>query len=246
MGLTIHYNLNSSTRSPKKARELVARLRSRALDLPFERVDDIIELAGPQCDYEQFGQDNPNRWLLIQAGAYVDDPKHEHYSYRVTPTHIIAFATWPGRGCENANLGFCRYPAYIEVQDPVMRWQTRKVATRLSGWCWGSFCKTQYASNPECGGVANFLRCHLSVIRMLDHAKDMGILTSVSDEGEFWEKRSIEDLSREVGSWNEMIAGLAGELKDKLGDEVLSAITKFSNFEHLEAKGRSHNEGAAP
>jgi hypothetical protein len=80
---------------------------------------------------------------------------------------------------------------------------------------------------------------------MLDNAKDLGVLRSVSDEGDFWEKRNIEDLSREVGQWNEMIAGLAGELKDKLGDEVMSAITKFSNFEHLEARGRSPREGAS-
>ena len=120
-----------------------------------------------------------------------------------------------------------------------MRWQTRRIRTRLSGWCWGSFCKTQYASNPECGGVANFLRCHLSVIRMLDHAKELGILRSVSDEGDFWEKRNIEDLSREVGQWNEAIAGWLGQLKDQLGPDLLAAITKFPNFEHLEAKGRS-------
>ncbi len=245
MGLTIHYNLKSSTRSPKKARELVARLRGRALDLPFERVDDIIELSGPACDYEQCGLDHPHRWLLIQSGAYVDDPRDKHFSYRVKPTHVIAFSTWPGQGCEDANFGLCRYPAYIEVQDRVLRGQTRKLPTRLGGWCWGSFCKTQYASNPECGGVANFLHCHLIVIRMLDHAKELGILRSVSDEGDFWEKRNIEDLSREVGQWNEMIAGLAGELKDKLGDEVLSAITKFANFEHIKAKGRSQSQGTA-
>ena len=83
MGLTIHYNLNSSTRSPKKARELVARLHGWALDLPFERVEDIIELSGSQCDYEQYGPDHPHRWLLIQAGAHIDDPKDKHYSYRV-------------------------------------------------------------------------------------------------------------------------------------------------------------------
>jgi hypothetical protein len=243
LGLTIHYNLNSSTRSPKKARELVARLRGRALDLPFERVDDIIELSGPQCDYEQCGQDHPHRWLLIQAGAFVDDPRDEHYSYGVKPTHIIAFATWPGEGCEQANFGLCRYPAYLEVQDRVMRWQTRKIPTRLGGWCWGSFCKTQYASNPECGGVANFLRCHLSVIRMLDHAKDLGILQSVSDEGDFWEKRNIEDLSREVGQWNQMIAAWAGQLKDQLGPELLAAITDYPNFERLEAAGRSQEGG---
>jgi hypothetical protein len=42
MGLTIHYALKSNTRSLKKARELVAQLRGRAMDLPFAQVDDII------------------------------------------------------------------------------------------------------------------------------------------------------------------------------------------------------------
>jgi hypothetical protein len=242
MGLTIHYNLFSSTRSPKKARELVARLRSRALDLPFERVDDIVELSGSQCDYQQYDQDHPHRWLLIQAGAFVDDPRDKHYSYRVTPTHVIAFSTWPGQGCEEANFGLCRFPAYIEVNG---RGQPRNIPTRLGGWCWGSFCKTQYASNPDCGGVANFLRCHLSVIRVLDHAKELGILKSVSDEGEFWEKRDIEELSREVGQWNEMIAGWAGQLKDQLGPQLLAAIADFPNFEHLEAAGRLQKGGSS-
>ena len=41
---------------------------------------------------------------------------------------------------------------------------------------------------------------------MLDHAKVLGILQLVSDEGNFWEKRNIEDLSREVGLWNQFIA----------------------------------------
>ena len=65
MGLTIHAHLQSSTRSLKKARELVARLRGRALDLPFERVDDVITLSGPACDFNQYGREHPNRWLLI-------------------------------------------------------------------------------------------------------------------------------------------------------------------------------------
>ena len=52
MGLTIHYSLQSASRSPKKARELVAHLRGRALDLPFEQVGDIVELSGGECDLE--------------------------------------------------------------------------------------------------------------------------------------------------------------------------------------------------
>ena len=101
------------------------------------------------------------------------------------------------------------------------------------------FCKTQYASNPDCGGVSSFLRCHLSLIRMLDHAKELGILESVTDEGDFWEKRNVESLCREVGEWNEMIAGLAGQLKDRLGENLTTAaaITQFPDFEHLEARG---------
>ena len=84
MGLTIHYNLRSATRSPKKARELVARLRGRALDLPFEEVGDLVELAGSACDFTQCGTDDPHRWLLIQAGQFIDDfaPLQEHI-YRI-------------------------------------------------------------------------------------------------------------------------------------------------------------------
>jgi hypothetical protein len=245
MGLTIHYSLRSSTRSPKKARELLARLRGRALDVPFERVDDIIELSGPECNYEQYDREHPSRWLLIQAGAFVDDPRNKGYSYGVSPTHIIAFSTWPGNGCEEANFGLCRYPATIEVDNPVRRGQRQKIRTRRGGWRWGSFCKTQYASNPEVGGIQNFLRCHLSVVRMLDHAKELGILQSVSDEGDYWEKRDIEALAREVGHWNEMVAAFAGQMKDIVGDELISAIAAYPDFEHLEAAGASCRKGEA-
>jgi hypothetical protein len=238
MGLTIHYSLRSSAQSPKRVRELVAQLRSRALDLPFAEVGDIVELSGEECNHERRGRDDPHRWLVIQAGQYVDDPRRKGYSYGVAPIHVIAFSAWPGEGCEEANFGLCRYPATIEVQDPVCRWMKRTIRTQLTGWRWGSFCKTQYASNPDCGGVQNFLRCHLCVIRMLDHAKELGVLHHVSDEGDYWEKRDIAALAREVGQWNEALAAWAGQLKDHLGDGLLSAIADFPNFEHLEAAGQ--------
>jgi len=224
MGLTIHYSLKSGMRSPKKARELVARLRGRALDLPFERVDDIIELSGPACDYQQYDQDHPNRWLLIQAGQFVDDPRHKEYSYTVTPNHVIAFSTWPGRGCEEANFGLCRYPAMIQVDDPICTWQRRTIRTKLTGWSWGSFCKTQYASEPECGGVPHFLRCHLAVVKMLDHAKTIGILEGVSDEGGFWERRDVKALARNVGEWNAMLDALTGQLRQWFGQDVIAQL----------------------
>jgi hypothetical protein len=248
LGLTIHYSLKSKTRSPTKARELVASLRRRALDLPFEQVGELIDLAGPECDYESCDQDDPHRWLLIQAGQYVARPAKGggelHYS--VAPTHVIAFETVPGPGCEPANFGLCRYPAFLEVKEDKRYVSEQgsvrpehRIRTGLSGWRWSSFCKTQYASNPDCGGVPNFLRCHLAVIKLLDQARSLDLLENVSDEGDFWEHRDGAALAREVGEWNQMIAAFAGQVKDWFGDGVEAAITAFPDFEHLEAKGRA-------
>ena len=73
MGLTIHWSFGSRTRSPNQAREQVAHLRGRALDLPFEQVEDIVELIGADCDFENCEQDDPNRWLLIRRGGMLSD-----------------------------------------------------------------------------------------------------------------------------------------------------------------------------
>ena len=101
MGLTIHYGLACKTRSAKKARQLVEKLRQRALDLPFQEVGEMIELTGQEaCDFENCDQDDPNRWMLVQAGQCVDRSPHR---FAVSPTHIVAFSTWAGDGCEEAN-----------------------------------------------------------------------------------------------------------------------------------------------
>ena len=208
------------------------------MDLPFANVGEVVELKGDECDYNRRPVDDPLRWLLIQAGASVVSPKYpDSIDYTVPPKHLIAFETYPGEGCEPAQFGLCRYPATIESENEFDSY--RRIRTNLSGWRWHSFCKTQYASNPDCGGVENFLRCHLSVVRLLDHAKSLGVLADVSDESDYWEQRDIKALVEEVGEWNTMIAGLAGQLKDLIGDNVQSEIAKFPNFEHLEADGRA-------
>ena len=237
MGLTIHYSLQSKTRSISKVRKLIADLRQRALDLPFAEVSDVVELSGKECNYDSYSQDDPNRWLLIQAGSHVHPPDDDRLTYQVAPEQLIAFETLPGDGCEPANFGLCKYPAFIEVEVPGTG-RKRRIRTKLSGWSWSSFCKTQYASNPECGGTENFLRCHLAVVKMLDHANAIGILADVSDEGDFWTNRDMKSLAQEVGQWNVSMAGFVGQLKDLFGDDFESPITEFSNFEHLEAKDR--------
>ncbi len=230
MGLTIHYRLRSGACTPAAARQLVEQLRQRALDLPFQQVGPLVELTGDACNFDKRPRDDPHRWRLIQAReSVVRGPYH----YDVRPRHVIAFETQPGDGCEQANFGLCRYPAVIIIQHgttPSMR-----LNTGLSGWCWGSFCKTQYASNPDCGGVANFVRCHLSVVRMLDRARELGILAEVVDEGDYWQKRDVAALASQVGDWNEVIAAQLGQLKDLVGDGVEGEIAKFPDFDRLQA-----------
>ena len=240
MGLTIHYHMQANTRSPKKARQLLEQLRQKALDLPFKTVSEVIDLSGEHADFENVAQDDPHRWLLIQAEKSVPQG---NVHYVVKPKRVIAFSTWPGEGSEPANFGLSLFPRAIEVEDRD-RWpdQTKRLRTNLGGWTWGSFCKTQYASNPECGGIEHFLRCHLAVVALLDHAAAIGILKEVSDEGGYWEKRDVKALAQEVGEWNNLIAGWAGRLKDAFGKAVESEITKFPDFEHLEAKGRDGRE----
>jgi hypothetical protein len=57
------------------------------------------------------------------------------------------------------------------------------------------------------------------------------------DESEFWTKRDGAALVREIGRWNELIAGVGGQLKDAGGPgEVTGPIFSFPDFEHLEAR----------
>ncbi len=153
--------------------------------------------------------------------------------------------------------------------------ETRKVKTRLGGWRWGSFCKTQYASSPECGGVANFLRCHISVVTLLDRiAKLPTVKVEFDDEGKYGPSNYSDDyqeaykegreptytwhegqydpkaLGKEVGDWNGMIAAFVGGMSDMAKAsgsdvEVTAPIQGFQNFEDLEFKG-SQGEDLQP
>lgn len=141
----------------------------------------------------------------------------------------------------------------------------RQIKTGLgTGWRYSSFCKTQYASNADCGGIPNFVRCHLSVIHLLDRIGKLPTMkVQIDDEGKYgrsyytdepWaEKRvytwhegryDVKALVEEVSSWNEMIAAQFGAVNDLLKASgsplgMESPIQEFPDFEHLEFKGQN-------
>jgi hypothetical protein len=243
MGLTIHYALGMPARTkPETVRARLESLRQYALTLGLAEVSEIREFVGQKaCHFEFYrhlkGPDRDWFWFLIQAMRHVPDPRNRpsgnhSITYDAIPERVIGFRTQPGAGCEPANFGLVRLPATVVVPGlaPI---------SCPSGWHWGSFCKTQDAGSPEYGGVANFLRCHLTVVALLDEAKRLKLLRHVSDEGDYWEKRDIEALVREVGEWDEMIAATVGQLKDQFGPALVAPILQRQDFEHLEARGRA-------
>jgi hypothetical protein len=187
-----------------------------------------VEFSGAACDFQAAAQDNEHRWLLVQARRMI---QVGHVYCFVTPVRVFAFSAWPGEECEVANFGLALYPETTDTEEGTL-------PTGLSGWLWGSFCKTQYASNPDAGGMANFVRCHVAVIRLLDRAKEMGILEAVKDESEFWKNRDVKGLVETVGQWNTQVAGLVGQFYDRTGGNIVAPITGYPNFEHLKAEGR--------
>ena len=156
---------------------------------------------------------------------------------------------------------------HASTRSPAAFTEMRKVPTKLTKWHWSTFCKTEYASDPDCGGIPNFLRCHISVITLLDRiGKLPGLKITVEDEGKYGSSIYADDwkeaheagrkptyrrhkgqynpaaLAQEVGDWNAVVAGLAGSLSDALaanGVQFEAPIKGFPNFEQLEFKGRN-------
>ena len=199
MGLTVHYKLRAGRVRSTVARQLIVRLRKKALAQSFADVGPLTIIGGR------------NASPVISAGiefALLDDC-----------TRAYAFDLLPARGCETATFG---------------------LAWKRSAWSWYDFCKTQYASNPRCGGVENFIRGHTELIHLLDDARALGLKIELHDEGKYHELRDVDALRAEVESWNGMVAAGAGMLKDSTAvGEITGPIIQYPNFEPLEAKGVS-------
>jgi len=217
MGLNITYEFKL-TATIDQAREIVATLRNLALNLPFAQVEEMVELQGENCIFEMEDLEDPYVFLKLRAVKIVERTKTGVVGK--SASYLIAFDTLPGQGCETAAFGLATHSEIGEVND----------------WIWTGFCKTQYASNPDYGGKEHFIRCHLTLVKMLDEAQKLGVECKVTDDGNYWETRSISELTAALSSQNVFMAVTMGALKDKLEpfDILQAPILDYPNFEHLE------------
>lgn len=240
MGLTIHWSFQGP-KTKSEATAIIGKMRQRAMDLPFEAVGEIVHFKGRDAQFDSDPSDGEYRWLKIQAQETIWT-KDGRTGWDCPAQEVIGFQVDVAPGSEWMEVFLATYPKVILVEDERTR-KRKRLRTNLSAWSGGGFCKTQYASRPDCGGVPNFVRAHLCVCRLLDHAKELGILKLVSDEGEFFEKRDIPALVNEIASWNAFIAAGVGAFDELVGDKAEAPIKDFPDFEHLEAKGQDQIDG---
>jgi hypothetical protein len=220
MGITIHYRLSASQ------------------EWAEEKVREWLEIVG---DYAKFlGCDQVSD--LNHAGLWPQfTEKRFEKSTKLQIKTAFAEKGWlifiePGEGCQTLVLGLCKYPG---SRDAWNRHRWVQVPSGLpSGWIFNWFCKTQFAGHH---GAAHFLRCHKTVISLLDFCKKSGVEVDVKDESGYWEQRNEEDLRKTLRRNEGLMAAFGGLMKDLAdtpgGSQIESPIFEYANFEHLEQEG---------
>jgi hypothetical protein len=185
---------------------------TKALLLPM--VEQTAQSARKMGCLQVIGPDvgGPEFWKMwkLPDGSTTGKP--------LSPLEGWSVGVLPGEGSEPAYFGLCRYPG-------------------IKGWRLSSWCKTQYAARH---GIENFLSAHRRVISLLDLWRDFGVDMDVCDEGEYWQSRSVEQLTRRVGLYDRLVAAVSGAVKDdpESNHSLSAEILKDPRFERLEAEGR--------
>lgn len=254
MGLSLSYELRMHANA-NEARRLIQQLHEFAIAQSFQEVSDIAEWplpAGHESD--ELSAEN-ERWLKICGTQYGQKrmPDGETVWIDIAPTHLVAFAIQPAEGSETAQFGLACHPSVIEYD---YQGASQLIETDLAGvYSWAQCCKTQYAGLKQHGGFDNFAQAHCGLVKLLDHARELGIQVEVKDDSEYWEQRDRDKLRSSLEEWNGLIAAFAGQLKDRLGPQlehgIQAPIFTAPDFEHLEAKGldawtHSSDEDDAP
>ena len=227
MSLAISYSLNLNHATVSQAREMIISLHKLASNLPFIQIGEIVELEGNECLFQE--AEDPH--LAFKVCALTPEELVNNLLNNVAETsccHLIGFNTLPGQGCNQTSFGLATHQSSGQKKD----------------WFWKTSCKTQYANNPEYGGIENFLKCHLLMIKMLESATQLDMLVEVTDPSGYWQERDPEKLIKSINEETFMLAAIMGTLKDSLTEKdykVLSPIFEFPNFEYLEAKGTMPN-----
>ncbi len=223
MGLTIHYQLDTQADwTDEEVRARLEVLGDYARHLGCDNVGEVLPAHKRQDvtdKLHQIGRGLDVRWVAI----------HAHGGW-ILPIEI-------GAGCEPFMLALCCYPSRWKCRHgrSMHRWHPTKIS---ANWQFSWFCKTQFAGRH---GLAHVIRCHKTVISLLDFCRKAGLDVAVRDESDYWADRDETRLVKTIKRNEALMAAFGGLIKDvaekKRGHTVRSPIFDYYHFEHLEHEG---------
>lgn len=222
MGLTLFYQLKLPGSTPvEQVRAKVSALKDFASTVGFDAV-----LGPAEYTLDELMAEHGHREIVPILVSTIAGDLPDFYGIAVGDPCVITFLAAPGKQCEPAVFGFIAPGSramYDDSEDDLCSGE----------WFWSGACKTQYASI-----ISNdhLIKCHVGLVRVLEHAATLGIDVSVTDETGYWEHRSVEKLIAAVDDMNRLVARFAGALSDHLGEghSVEAPIFEHEEFEHLE------------
>lgn len=242
MGLSLSYEFRLRG-DADAARHCIERLRDFAITQDFREVYDIVELGAPHGTADDAAALSSEQQRLLRVfGSQYGQKRLKDGSevwIDIPPLHVVAFGIDLAEGSEYAQLGLASHPAVVEREQQGER---LLLETDLAGiYSWTQSCKTQYAGLQQHGGIENFLQAHVGLVRCFDFLQSLGVEVQVADDSGFWQHRNEQQLRKALDDWNELVAALAGQLKDQLGTSgaggISGPILTAPDFEHLEARG---------
>jgi hypothetical protein len=214
IGLHLNFELHlpaSTTRESVVAS--LSALHAFAQTLPFAELSPLLTDHDSQSEHAE-----PLSALRWWAELMVIPFNPDDALLAADASSAHGFLVQPGKGCETATFGLMR--------------RTSATGTPVD-WYWQCSCKTQYASTVS---DAHLIACHTSLVRLLDHAMTLGLHVVVHDETHYWESRDDSKLVAEVRGMSQLVARIAGQLSDALGDAkgLQAPIFEHPRFERLE------------
>jgi hypothetical protein len=231
MGLHLCYRLTlPGDTGVDDVRARLRALREFAATVGFEKI-----LGPTEYTIDALMALDDRDFVKIVVSTLCGDPP-DFYGIRSKESCAFAFVVAPGAQCEPAIFGFVAPGSRTRLGDP-------DDDLHPGEWFWSGACKTQYASMIS---DAHLIKCHVGLVRVLDHASTLGITVEVEDETGYWEHRSAEKLINAVRDMNRVIARFAGAIHDQIGDEhqIDAPIFEHPEFEHLEMENVERHEQA--
>lgn len=207
-------------------------VRRYAKTLPVVSVSDLVEFREKETDLDHRDDSGQNPFFLAKAQAQraVTDPYH---GWRISqrPHRILVFSVQVAEGCDEMNIGMCWYPPYSwfpPISEAEQNQGQRKPShvTPAARGLWSSYSKTLYSNRLVTYGWFEFATAHLSVLTVLRRLKDLGFMVEVSDEGGFWQSRSLRALAKVVTESDASLSVTSDMVEEAAASQVLTDLLR--------------------